>query len=500
MTERPSSVAFFASLVFVAVPAVAVSTVASLAELTSLTRASGATYLLVSALALALSAVVSRWLSDAPLATLLRRALLVATLAAAPLLIERATSEGAHAIAWAVCAGLGALAGPDLRAFLRARRTLSAASEEPRAGDPRLSRVALALCLGTVVAPAALPPYVGAARTLMLAGLLLLPWVVAAVATPGAHRRARVLGALTLALGLIAGLGIAGAERWTWPVPRALTPRKRVEPTLRIAGGAWLWSRVGAEGAVLRVHGRDDIVHYEAADDVRFAEAAVHPAATLRPVRRALVVGNESGSVARELLKYDTVEHVLHVSLVPGLTRAFLEHPHLRRAHAGALSDQRVVRLELARAADLPTRLAHERPFDLIVVAAQGPLASVKWLLDAPGRAFLEARIHPQGLAVRRLPSLSEPTFPWCFVEEMIVAGWQTLGYRLTLAGTTFEHALLELASRAELEPDAIRGLRVPTRYLTEAHLGALRRFGRDEAYRRVEQPERCVDELGVTE
>ena len=511
MSERdaPRSGAFFTSLTFAAIPFASAATITNVTELASQARASVAVHVVACAVALCVTAVAARWWRSSRGVDFLRRLALASVLSALPAIVGRACPDTVAYLAWSVCAFIGALAGPEVAALTRAVRASRAAGEDYLFEHSGLSVAALVACLATLLAGAALPPYLGAGRSLVVSSLLLLPWAAFGAlrgalqgglrggASPSMARTALACG---VSLGVACGIAFARADRLILPRPLLLTPRKWVEATTRLAPDAWLWSRSFGEGTVLRVHGDNDLVHYEAADDVRFAESAVHPAAALRPARRALVLGNESGSVARELLKYESIQRIVHVSFVPGLTRAFLEHPHLRPAHDGALIDARVVRREVARLDELPRVVAGEPRFDLIVVAAAGPLAAVKWLLQPRGRAFLKANVAPSGFTVRRLPSLSEPSFAWCFVEEMRAEGWHTLAYKLTLAGTTFDQLLLELSSRTDFDPAAMKAMHVPTRYLTDLHLRHLQRFGRDEAYEQVPQPEHCADELGVTE
>jgi predicted membrane-bound spermidine synthase len=105
-------------------------------------------------------------------------------------------------------------------------------------------------------------------------------------------------------------------------------------------------------------------------------------------------------------------------------------------------------------------------------------------------------------MTVRRLTSLSaNPGFAWCFVEEVAEAGWYAAGYRLTLANSTLDQQLLELASPAPFAIERLKRLRAPTRYFTAAHVGKLFSFGRDQEYQREErQAQSCADELGITE
>jgi hypothetical protein len=156
-------------------------------------------------------------------------------------------------------------------------------------------------------------------------------------------------------------------------------------------------------------------------------------------------------------------------SALPGLTQSFFKHPLLKRAPAGALTDPRVVKLEAKRAADLPALLSRAGRFDLIAVEAWAPLGAVRWLLSPQVRPFFAAHLEPGG-------------------------------YRVGLPASIQEQYLFELSSAKPFDLSWLRGLRVPTGYLTEAHLRQLFVFGRDEDYQTTERTGPCASELGIVD
>jgi predicted membrane-bound spermidine synthase len=450
--------------------------------------------------ALLATALCAAAVREGAVARLCRQILGSLAVGAQPALLVLAPEGQAH-LAVALAALAGSLAGPDLADAIRIARATAAAGEEFLLPRGRSTWIGVALFVATLLLAAATPPYIGGHRALALAGLLVLPWVAwRAAVTGGASRAVRVGGAAVAALATGAGLVASAGGALALPMPRRVLPQVTIEPVAELAPRTWLWVRPVGERAVVRIHTAEDLLLYEADDERRLAEAAVHLAAPLLPrIRRALVIANESGAIAREILKYPECERVVHVSLIPGLARAFLEHPLLWNAHGGALADSRVVRLELERVQDLPRALLAHGRFDLVVAAPAAPLQAVRWLLGPPGRSFFADHLAPGGFLVRRLLTLADPSFAWCFVQESADAGWYGAGYRLPFASSTLDEILVELSSPTPFDANAIRGLRVPTAYLTEAHLDKLFAFGRDQDYRPQARRGACADEIGIT-
>lgn len=78
-------------------------------------------------------------------------------------------------------------------------------------------------------------------------------------------------------------------------------------------------------------------------DEYRYHEVLVHPVmSAARSRETALVLGGGDGAVARELLKYDDVQHIIVVDLDPEVTELARTHLLLREINGGSLDDPRV--------------------------------------------------------------------------------------------------------------------------------------------------------------
>lgn len=84
-------------------------------------------------------------------------------------------------------------------------------------------------------------------------------------------------------------------------------------------------------------------LQFSSRDEYRYHEMLVHPVmSAARNHESVLVLGGGDGMVARELLKYETVERVVVVDLDPAITDLAREHPLLRELNGDALYDPRV--------------------------------------------------------------------------------------------------------------------------------------------------------------
>ena len=87
----------------------------------------------------------------------------------------------------------------------------------------------------------------------------------------------------------------------------------------------------------------DHSIQFDTMDEHRYHEALVHPALSLSPSRKTvLILGGGDGMATREVLKWAAVERVVLVDLDPAVTTLFREHPELSALNAHAFSDPRV--------------------------------------------------------------------------------------------------------------------------------------------------------------
>ena len=84
-------------------------------------------------------------------------------------------------------------------------------------------------------------------------------------------------------------------------------------------------------------------LQFSSADEHRYHEALVHPALSLAPeARRVLVLGGGDGLAAREILKYPSIAEVVLVDLDPAMTQLASEMPLLRDQNHDSFHSPRV--------------------------------------------------------------------------------------------------------------------------------------------------------------
>jgi spermidine synthase len=85
-------------------------------------------------------------------------------------------------------------------------------------------------------------------------------------------------------------------------------------------------------------------LQFSSADEQIYHEQLVHPAMSLAPSRRSvLVLGGGDGLALREILKYRDVERVTVVDLDPRMTELAATHPVLSRLNSRSFADARVL-------------------------------------------------------------------------------------------------------------------------------------------------------------
>lgn len=453
--------------------------------------------------ALGVAGLVGLWLvrrgrAEPPGLSFARSVLLAALLAATPHLFQ-AFDAGHARMLVALGALLGLLVAPCALAVALALRASSRAGEEFLFQRRGLSRAGVVALIACVLVGAGVQSGLGAARTLLAGAILILLWAPGLLAgVPKTGRRSRAL--VGVAVSLLVGAAAAFAARpfLDLPTPKTSFEQGLVESLPRPTPRTTLWVRPTDAGALVRVHDPVDLPIYENFDDRRLSDALVHPVAQLAKLERVLVLGGESGGVAEQILRYPEAREVVHVSLFPGLARAFIERRVLQSAHNGALRDPRVRIVEVDRVDALPAALAQLGQFSLVIAGTSAPFAAIKWVWSAQGRKVIADRVAPGGYLVGRLTSASDTNFPWCFVQELARDGWNATGYRVVLPSSTMDEVLLVLATRQRLEVERLRKLRVPARTLTNAHLQSLFAFGVDQSFRSKERTGECVDDLGV--
>jgi len=170
-------------------------------------------------------------------------------------------------------------------------------------------------------------------------------------------------------------------------------------------------------------------LQFSSADEARYHEALVHPAMSLAPgARRVLVLGGGDGLAVRELLKYPGVEEIQLVDLDPAMTGLGRSFPLLRELNRDSLHSVRVhvtnedAYLWLGR--------DHGR-FDAAIVDFPDPnnFALGKLYTTHFYRLLRKALAPGAPVAVQGTSPLMARSSFWCVAGTLEAAGFSVRGY-----------------------------------------------------------------------
>ncbi|OWU86105.1 spermidine synthase [Oceanicola sp. 22II-s10i] len=148
----------------------------------------------------------------------------------------------------------------------------------------------------------------------------------------------------------------------------------------------------------------DHSIQFDTQDEYRYHEALVHPALSMAPrARHVLILGGGDGMALREVLKHDDVERVTLVDLDPRMTELFTDNPDLAALNGNAFGDPRVE----VRNTDA-WRFAEEsgESYDVIIVDLPDPKnIALSKLYSLEFYAVLIDRLSAQGILVTQAGS-----------------------------------------------------------------------------------------------
>jgi len=218
-------------------------------------------------------------------------------------------------------------------------------------------------------------------------------------------------------------------------------------------------------------------LQFASADEARYHEALVHPAMTLAPgARRVLVLGGGDGLAVRELLKYPELEEIQLVDLDPAMTGLARSFPLLRELNRDSLSSERVhVTNE-----DAYTWLARDHgTFDAAIVDFPDPNSfALGKLYTTHFYRLLRHALRPGAPAVVQgtSPLMARSSY-WCVARTLEAAGFSVRGYHAAVP--SFGEWGFLLARDAPFDVPA----RLPPlelRFLTEGSMAAMFVFPAD--------------------
>lgn len=232
-------------------------------------------------------------------------------------------------------------------------------------------------------------------------------------------------------------------------------------------------------------------LQFASADEHRYHEALVHPAAgvlTAARLKRVLILGGGDGLGLREVLRYPAVEKVVLVDLDPLMTRISRDHELISKLNERSLWDPRVEVVNddaFVWIAD-PAR-AGEPKYDLVIADFPDPSSfTLGKLYTAYFYRTLMGSMAPDGmLAVQATsPVLARRSY-WCVATTLEAAGFFVRGYH-TSVPSFGEWGYFLASPRAFDVPDRLAelpgGAELPLRFLTTELLPSLFLFPRDMA------------------
>ena len=174
-------------------------------------------------------------------------------------------------------------------------------------------------------------------------------------------------------------------------------------------------------------------LQFSSADEHRYHEALVHPALSLSPeARRVLVLGGGDGLGARELLKHPGVAEIVLVDLDPAITRLSAELPLLRKQNKDALRSPRVKVVN--EDAYVWLGADHGR-FDAAIIDFPDPntFALGKLYTTRFYRLLRRALAPGAPVAVQSTSPLMARSSFWCVATTLEAAGFFTRGYHVAV-------------------------------------------------------------------
>lgn len=257
----------------------------------------------------------------------------------APLLFLSFTRmSGFNVLLYCVVAAIGTLVGLEIPILLRLLK------DKLSFGD-LVARVLTFDYAGGLLASIAFPlllvPKLGMIRTSLVFGAmnalvgLVSTWLLEAHIGPRETRRLRAAAVATLAILLV---GVGFADKMTKLSEEDIYSDKVLyahsSPYQRIVVTR------GKSSFQLFLNGN---LQFSSADEYRYHEALVHPAMSVRPgAKNVLVLGGGDGLALREILRYPSVEKVTLVDLDPEMTRMSRTNPFIRSLNEGSLDSDKL--------------------------------------------------------------------------------------------------------------------------------------------------------------
>ena len=187
----------------------------------------------------------------------------------------------------------------------------------------------------------------------------------------------------------------------------------------------------GKTGYALFLNGN---LQFNSFDEYRYHEALVHPAFAAFPgdAKRILVLGGGDGLAVREILKYQSVEHVTLVDLDPEMTKVSYSVPALGILNKNAFDNPRVHVTNADAFVWMDTQI---EPFDIAVVDFPDPNNfALGKLYTTRFYNLLKSKLKPDSSVVIQTtsPLIARQSF-WCIITTLEAAGFIVKPYQTTV-------------------------------------------------------------------
>ena len=234
-------------------------------------------------------------------------------------------------------------------------------------------------------------------------------------------------------------------------------------------------------------------IQFSSIDEARYHETLVHvaAAATKAPVRKALILGGGDGMVARELFKYESIEHVDLVDIDPAVTELSKTSPHLRSITKEALFDKRI---NIHHTDGMLFLQKTNASYDVIIIDLPDPNSStLSKLYSTAFYALVQRRLNQGGVFITQSSSpYYAPDAFWC-VFHTIQAMHTERGVQesttipLHVNVPSFGEWGFVLSGAHNIEPSSFSlPSDMPFRFLSNEILPSLFSFGLDIAERKT--------------
>ena len=326
----------------------------------------------------------------------------------------------------------------------------------------------------SILFPVLLMPKLGLVRTCLVFGMLnaLVGLWSTHLLKPLLGNR-RMLRIRCVAVLLLLGTGLVFAQRFTLMVEEEIYADEIV------------YAKDTPYQRIVITHGRGSFqlflnggLQFSSADEYRYHEALVHPAFSLKPgAKRILVCGGGDGLAVREILKHPGVEKVTLVDLDPAMTTLAAQMPLMVELNKGALLDRRVEVVNQDAMVWLNEQRQPE-PYDLAFIDFPDPHTySVGKLYTTRFYKLLRKALSPDGLVAIQStsPLMARKSF-WCINATVEAAGFQTRPYNLPVPSFGIWGFVLASPAPFDIPKTTLPDLH----YLTDGTLEAMFTFPRD--------------------